>query len=63
MRIILTVKLKDRGCYYLLIRCKNALFKLLKPIFNDRMKIYEIEFEGKIGRPDFEFTLSRIKTA
>jgi len=38
-------------------------FKLLKPIFTDRMKIYEIEFEGKIRRSDFEFTLSRIKIA
>lgn len=37
-------------------------FKLLKPIFIDRMKIYEIEFEGKIGKPDFDFTLSLIKT-
>jgi hypothetical protein len=45
------------------IKMAYSNFKLLKPIFTNRMKIYEIEFEGKIGRPDFDFTLSLIKTA
>jgi len=45
------------------VKMAYSNFKLINPVFKDRMKIYEIEFEGKIGRPDFDFTLSRIKTA
>ena len=37
-------------------------FKLLNPIQKDRMKFYEIEFEGTIGKEDFEFTMTEIKT-
>ena len=36
-------------------------FKLLNSIFLDRMKFYEVEFEGKIGESDFEFTITEIK--
>lgn len=43
------------------IKMAYSNFKLLNPVLIDRMKIYEIEFEGKVGTPDFEFTLSRIK--
>ncbi|WP_395045980.1 hypothetical protein [Flavobacterium sp.] len=35
-------------------------FKLLNPIFIDRMKFYEIEFDGIIGESDFEFTMTEI---
>lgn len=38
-------------------------FRLLKPIKTERLKIYEIDFEGKVGSDDFEFTLTRIKHA
>lgn len=35
-------------------------FQLLKPIEIERMKIYEIDFEGKVGTRNFDFTMSRI---
>jgi hypothetical protein len=35
-------------------------FRLLKPIKTERLKIYEIDFEGKVGTDDFDFTLTRI---
>jgi len=38
-------------------------FKLLKPIYKDRMKFYQIEFDGKVGAPDFEMTLTKIKVS
>ena len=38
-------------------------FKLLNPIQKDRMKFYDIEFEGTIGKKDFEFTMTEIKTS
>ncbi len=38
-------------------------FKLLNPIQVDRMKFYEIEFEGTLGEEDFEFTMTEIKTS
>ena len=38
-------------------------FKLLNPILKDRMKFYEIEFEGTLGQKDFEFTMTEIKPA
>jgi hypothetical protein len=36
-------------------------FRLLKPIGIKRMKIYEVDFEGKVGTPQFDFTMSEIK--
>ncbi|CAM3812002.1 hypothetical protein FLGE108171_15640 [Flavobacterium gelidilacus] len=38
-------------------------FKLLNPIGKERMKFYEIEFEGTIGKDDFDFTMTEIKTS
>lgn len=38
-------------------------FRLLKPIQIERMKIYEVDFDGKIGTEDFEFTMTEIKPA
>ncbi|MFV8334733.1 hypothetical protein ACNQF7_01460 [Flavobacterium sp. RSP29] len=43
------------------IQMSYSNFKLLNPIFLDRMKFYEVEFEGKIGESDFEFTMTEIK--
>ncbi|AUC74928.1 hypothetical protein CW732_04260 [Olleya sp. Bg11-27] len=38
-------------------------FRLLKPIEIERMKIYEVDFDGKVGTQDFEFTMTEIKPA
>lgn len=35
-------------------------FRLMKPIEIERLKIYEVDFEGKVGTPEFEFTLTKI---
>jgi hypothetical protein len=37
-----------------------ANFRLMKPIKKERMKIYEVDYEGKIGTNEFEFTLLKI---
>ena len=44
------------------IKIAYSNFKLLNPIYRDRMKFYEIEFDGKVGTKSFEMTLSEIKT-
>jgi hypothetical protein len=36
-------------------------FRLKKPIKVERMKIYEVDFEGKVGTEEFEFTMTEIK--
>ena len=43
------------------IKIAYSNFKLLNPIYRDRMKFYEIEFEGKVGTESFEMTLTEIK--
>jgi hypothetical protein len=38
-------------------------FQLLKPIKEEKLKIYEVDFEGKVGNDDFEFTLTKLKAS
>ena len=45
------------------IKIAYSNFKLLNPIYLDRMKFYDIEFEGKVGTKSFEMTLTEIKTS
>ncbi|MDO6803930.1 hypothetical protein Q4595_15880 [Wenyingzhuangia sp. 1_MG-2023] len=38
-------------------------FRLLKPIESERLKIYEVDFEGRVGTQEFEFTMTEIKAS
>jgi hypothetical protein len=40
---------------------QSCNFKLLEPVTAINLEIYEVDFEGKFGQPDYDFTMTKIK--